>query len=43
MYISLAKMEFANFENLLGKTLTSVEVLTDDDNDQFIKFVEVKE
>ena len=39
MYISYSKKEYVPFEYLLGKTLTSVEVITDDDNDQFIKFV----
>ena len=39
MYISLDRMEFANFEDLIGKTLTSVEVITDHDGDQFIEFV----
>lgn len=36
MYISLAKMEFANFEDLAGKTLEQVDVNWDDD---YIKFV----
>lgn len=39
MYISLAKMEFANFEDLAGKTLAQVDVNWDDYNDDYIKFV----
>lgn len=39
MYISLAKMEFANFEDLAGKTLVQVDVNWDDYNDDYIKFV----
>jgi len=39
MYISLAKMEFANFEDLLGKTLLHVDVNGEDYNDDYIKFV----
>ena len=39
MYISLDKMEFANFEDLLGKTLLHVDVDGEDYNDEYIKFV----
>lgn len=39
MHIPYTEEEHVAFDNLLGKTLTSVEVITDDYNDQFIKFV----
>ena len=39
MHIPYTEKEHVAFDNLLSKTLTSVEVITDDYNDQFIKFV----
>lgn len=39
MYLKYGTYENVNFEYLLGKTLKSAGVITDDDNDQFIKFV----
>ena len=39
MYISYAEKEYVDFEYLLGKTLMSVTVDNDEDNDQYVKFV----
>lgn len=39
MYIPYSKKEYVDFEYLLGKTLVSVNVDTDDYSGQYIKFV----
>jgi len=39
MHTPYIEEEHVAFDNLLGKTLTSVEVITEDYNDHFIKFV----